>query len=197
MADIKDRIIEGAAHCFVRYGYSKTTLDDIGKSVGLKKNSLYHYFKNKEDIFFAVLKRELRHTGIERQQLVHAATGIKDQIAAYMQWRLQSCTQPTILHAILTETWDSQHPLFYRVFGLLREDETNFLESLFLTAYRNHEIIEYDYKMLAESLLVIFTAVKQQEFNYPSLDPEDQPAMKHDKHVLFIVETMLKGLKAQ
>ncbi len=195
MADIKDKIIEGATQCFIRYGYSKTTLDDIGKSVGLKKNSLYHYFKNKEEIFFAVLNNELARNASERKQLVEQETGIKNQILAYMNVRLQSCNQSTILHSILTEIWNAQHPLFDRVFELLREKETRFLESLFITAYHKHEIIQYDYTTLAESLLLVCNAVKQQELSHSSFDDGSHTGMKQDQQILFIVETLLKGIE--
>lgn len=37
MAGIKEKIIEGVTHCFVRYGYSKTTLDDNSISASIKE----------------------------------------------------------------------------------------------------------------------------------------------------------------
>ena len=51
----KQEILKAASECFARFGYEKTTLDDIGKMVGLNKASLYYYYKNKEDIFAEVV----------------------------------------------------------------------------------------------------------------------------------------------
>ncbi len=48
-------IIKASEIIFSRYGYQKTTVKDIAEEVGLKKTSLYHYFKNKEEIFFEVI----------------------------------------------------------------------------------------------------------------------------------------------
>ncbi len=45
-------------HCLARYGMLKSTLDDIAQVMGLKKASLYYYYKNKEAIFMDAMDRE-------------------------------------------------------------------------------------------------------------------------------------------
>ena len=52
------KILEAAKSCFTQFGYEKTTLEDIGKKLGLNNSSLYYYFKNKEEIFTAVVVKE-------------------------------------------------------------------------------------------------------------------------------------------
>ncbi len=54
----RHRILQAASEVFARYGYDKTTLEDIGKKCGLNKASLYHYFRNKEDIYVQVIMVE-------------------------------------------------------------------------------------------------------------------------------------------
>lgn len=194
--DIKENIIEGAARCFVRYGYSKTTLDDIGKNVGLKKNSLYHYFKNKEEIFFVVLEREVDADMREREQALEDVEGLKNKVITYMNLRIQACNKQTILHSILRDMWNERHPLFERVIGLIQDKETAYLESLFNTAHSKHEIIRYDYRMLAESLLLINNSIKQLAMNNPAADAENSTGVKYDRHIIFIIETLLKAIEA-
>ena len=50
------QIIEAAAICFHKYGYAKTSLDDIGREAGMGKGSLYYYFESKEDLFLEVAR---------------------------------------------------------------------------------------------------------------------------------------------
>jgi len=47
-------ILEAAKSCFLRYGYGKTSLDDIAKEAGLSRPLLYRKYANKEAIFSAV-----------------------------------------------------------------------------------------------------------------------------------------------
>jgi len=43
-------IVERAAELFEDRGYHGTSLDDVAAAVGLRKASLYHYFRGKDDI---------------------------------------------------------------------------------------------------------------------------------------------------
>jgi AcrR family transcriptional regulator len=62
---VRDRLIDTAAELFARRGYSRTTINDIAKELGLRRSSLYHYFRNKEEILDAL---------IDQQTIEHAET---------------------------------------------------------------------------------------------------------------------------
>lgn len=47
-------ILEAAKTCFLKYGYGKTSLDDIARESGLSRPLLYRKFANKEAIFAAL-----------------------------------------------------------------------------------------------------------------------------------------------
>ncbi|MGH3627445.1 MAG: TetR/AcrR family transcriptional regulator, partial [Sciscionella sp.] len=46
----QEKLLSVAAGLFARKGYRATTLDDIAAELGLKKASLYHYIKSKEQL---------------------------------------------------------------------------------------------------------------------------------------------------
>jgi len=52
-------ILDSAREFFFRYGYKKTSMDEIAEEAGIGKGTIYNYFKNKEDLFIrtAELKR--------------------------------------------------------------------------------------------------------------------------------------------
>ena len=58
-SDVKSQIIESATKYFSRYGFHKTTMDEIAKNIHKAKGILYYYFKSKEELFNEVLKQEL------------------------------------------------------------------------------------------------------------------------------------------
>jgi AcrR family transcriptional regulator len=53
----RDAILDAAFRRFARYGYRRTSLGDIAEEVGLSRPALYHYFRNKEDVFRALSQR--------------------------------------------------------------------------------------------------------------------------------------------
>jgi AcrR family transcriptional regulator len=52
----RQEIIEAAFQVFMRYGYRRTTMDDIAQRVGLSRPTLYLTFPNKDAIFRAVVE---------------------------------------------------------------------------------------------------------------------------------------------
>lgn len=54
--EVKKNIVEQAGRLFSEYGYDSTGMNDIAKAAGVTTGALYHHFKNKEDILFAVFQ---------------------------------------------------------------------------------------------------------------------------------------------
>ncbi len=55
---VRNAILKSARDLFSRFGYRKTTMEDIAQALRKGKSSLYYYFKNKEEIFQAVIELE-------------------------------------------------------------------------------------------------------------------------------------------
>ncbi len=56
-----DHIIETAADLFGEYGYNGVRMEDIAVRAGVAKGTLYLYFKNKDDLFLALILRRMTH----------------------------------------------------------------------------------------------------------------------------------------
>ncbi|MFZ0326341.1 MAG: TetR/AcrR family transcriptional regulator [Nitrososphaeraceae archaeon] len=57
--EIKEKIIRAAIECFSIAGFDRTRMDDIAERAGLSKGTLYLYFKNKEDLFYAICQNNI------------------------------------------------------------------------------------------------------------------------------------------
>lgn len=53
-----DRILDAASELILRWGYKKTTVDDIARLAGVAKGTIYLHWKSREHLFFALLARE-------------------------------------------------------------------------------------------------------------------------------------------
>lgn len=56
---VRESIIETATPIFAKYGYHKTTMDDIAKKMHKAKGALYYYFTSKEELYTEVVGTEL------------------------------------------------------------------------------------------------------------------------------------------
>lgn len=52
----RDEIVLRATELFCRQGFVATSIEDIGNAVGIKREGIYHYFKDKSEILYAVIK---------------------------------------------------------------------------------------------------------------------------------------------
>lgn len=56
--EFRRKIVEKAAGIFSRYGFRKTSMDEIAKALKMGKSSIYYYYDGKEAIFEAVVMNE-------------------------------------------------------------------------------------------------------------------------------------------
>lgn len=54
----KDLMIEVARQLFARVGFTNTTMNDIADASNKGRRTLYTYFRNKDEIFHAVIERD-------------------------------------------------------------------------------------------------------------------------------------------
>ena len=59
------RILDAAGDLVKRWGYKKTTIDDIAKQARVAKGTIYLHWKNREDLFIALFLREALDAGYE------------------------------------------------------------------------------------------------------------------------------------
>lgn len=84
----RENILKTAQEIFSKYGYKKTTLDDIANAVRKGKSSLYYYFKSKEDLFQAVIMKEVDILGKELDKVINRNTDPVDKLHDYVLTKL-------------------------------------------------------------------------------------------------------------
>ena len=53
----EERILDAAAALLVRWGYRKTTIDDVAREAGVGKGTIYLHWKDKNELFLAAIWR--------------------------------------------------------------------------------------------------------------------------------------------
>ncbi len=84
----REAILKIAQEIFSKYGYKKTTLDDIANAVRKGKSSLYYYFKSKEDLFQAVIMKEVDILGKELDTVINRNTDPVEKLRDYILTKL-------------------------------------------------------------------------------------------------------------
>jgi len=62
--DRRDAILDAARECFLAEGYAATSMSGIAVRLGGSKGTLYNYFKSKEELFDAFVRRACGHLAV-------------------------------------------------------------------------------------------------------------------------------------
>ncbi|EAF3155393.1 TetR/AcrR family transcriptional regulator [Listeria monocytogenes] len=113
----KEEIKQAALTLFANNGFEGTSLADIAGVVGLKKQSIYSHFKDKDDLFLSIMKdaksteidyyrAKLRDSDLSRSDLVLSSLlfGVKelyDTDEAYQFWLRYGFYPPKHLYEVV------------------------------------------------------------------------------------------------
>jgi AcrR family transcriptional regulator len=56
-AQVRDAILDAAERLLARYGYKKTTIDDLAREAGIGKGTVYLHFPSKEEVALCTIDR--------------------------------------------------------------------------------------------------------------------------------------------
>lgn len=81
----KERIVRIGLRLFLQQGYEKTSLNDIARQVGISKPAIYHYFKNKDELFHGVLSLFFEEMGKWSKSRFESCKTLKELLKVFFQ----------------------------------------------------------------------------------------------------------------
>ncbi len=69
--DRKTNILHAAEQTFAAFGYKATTMDQVARIAGVGKGTIYTFFKNKEELFFEIMKQFTRRLKSVAANAIH------------------------------------------------------------------------------------------------------------------------------
>ncbi len=158
----KEKIRAAAYSCVARFGFEKTTLEDISKEVGLNKASLYYYYKNKEDIFLEITTDATRQfLEALKKSTLDITGGIEAQVRHFLVERaayyLKIADDIHISEASLRQV---EH-LFHEQIRDLEAQERQFLADRITSAMEAGILEKTNALQLATHLILLSEGVKK------------------------------------
>lgn len=120
--DVKEQIVESATKYFSKFGFHKTTMDEIAKNIHKAKGVLYYYFKNKEELFNEVLKKELNTIKEALLKIIHSKNDALTILSDYLLTRYRLLYKAVNYHETLKADFFEK----YHFVKDVRDDFENF-----------------------------------------------------------------------
>jgi len=88
--EFRRKVVITAGQIFSRFGFKKTTMDEIASALKMGKSSIYYYFESKEDIFEAVVRYEANVLRSELTRSIKSVESPVDKMRNYVFVRMKS-----------------------------------------------------------------------------------------------------------
>jgi len=85
----REKIVLSASKIFSRYGFKKTTMEEIAIALNKGKSSIYYYFKSKEEIFEAVIDHEAQVLRNELSKVIKSSDDPELILRRYVKSRMR------------------------------------------------------------------------------------------------------------
>jgi AcrR family transcriptional regulator len=156
----KEKLIEATASTIARYGLRKSTLEDIGKVVGVSKAAVLYHFHSKEELIAAVVEQEYQRFFGELKDALGRETTAEGKLRAFGLGRFQYIKERLSAYGELTkEILESVLPLVRASLVRLREEELGLLRGILADGMRSGEFASGDPELIAVAAMAALTGL--------------------------------------
>ena len=158
--DVKLEIIKAARGLFMKYGYNKTTMEDIAKAAGKGKSTLYYYYPSKDDVMLEVLQSEadaLFKVLKERLALLHTA---KEKFQNYFIIGNEFVEKTANLYQIMRSELIDNYPIQKKLRAIYDDRDIQYIKSILVFGIENNEFTRINPDDL-DDLATIISATNQ------------------------------------
>ncbi|MEO0083640.1 MAG: TetR/AcrR family transcriptional regulator [candidate division WOR-3 bacterium] len=177
----KEIVLKVAQDIFAKYGLSKTTIEDIAKAAGVGKSSIYYYFKNKDDIFRAVIEAQVKYVQEKIRNAINEAQTPQEKLKKFVVTRMRCFRE--VAH-IFEHVFKNEYLQHYAYVQKIRKDydqqEVDIINSI-LKEGIEQGIFKIQDPNLAS--FVIMLGIKGLEYEWATA--EDSQKLEQDTDKLF------------
>ena len=155
--DMRNTIVGIASEVFAKFGFKKTTVDDIAQALRKGKSSIYYYFKSKEDIFKAVVDKEADALREKINIILTSDMGVIDKVKAYVNTRMQAVQVMANYYTLVNERDVNNLDLVEKLRAKYDTEEVSLIKSLLSEGVEQNVFYVKDIDL---SAVVLLTAMK-------------------------------------
>jgi AcrR family transcriptional regulator len=167
---IQQEILKAAIRLYQKFGPNGFTMDDLAAAAGRSRTSLYYYYKNRDEIYQAVMDKISRDIAAGIRQAVAAVETLRDKIYAFCDTKLKTSEEWKKVFSAMMATMDA-------------EEQSNHAEVMYSWHKR---LIHYEGVILNE---ILANATRRKEMR--AISPGDQDTL------VFLIYSGIRGIRRE
>ncbi|WP_172284124.1 TetR/AcrR family transcriptional regulator [Chryseobacterium sp. LAM-KRS1] len=162
---LKSQILQTAQDLYQRYGIKKVTMDDVAKAVGKTRSALYYYFKNRDELFEAVMISLVDEVKDELEKMIYKEETLESRIRAFCFAKVKGFKKTRNFIIAIEARMDSEErskysDIIWEIHQRMMRSETALLKKVIRDAVTAGEINEPDSTALDVLLFVLLSSIR-------------------------------------
>jgi TetR/AcrR family transcriptional repressor of mexJK operon len=192
----EQRILDAARGRFAYYGFSKVTMDEIARDVGLAKPSLYYYYPTKESLFRAVIAQEQSQFVRDMEILLKKESPASQKLKEYVGVRFQLFRKLVNLNTLSFKSWSEIRSMTGDLFNNLETQELKAIHRILMLGKSSGEFSCANPHQTATLLLHVLHGLRLRVFRGEEGRPvADEAYAELKKESELLVNTLLHALR--
>ncbi|MDN3692414.1 TetR/AcrR family transcriptional regulator [Chryseobacterium tructae] len=167
---LSEQILHAASELYLKYGFKKVTMDDISKAIGKSRTSIYYYFKNREEVFQAVLNSLVIEVASEIGSAMNEQSTLEEKIRTFCLTKIK--------------TSESKQPFFTAVEAGMNAEEKS----------RHTQVMEVVHQHLMEGEKILLEKAITESMDKKEIRPL---TLEERATVIFILQSSIRGIKRE
>jgi AcrR family transcriptional regulator len=162
---LPEQILQAALQLYLKHGLKKVTMDDVSRVIGKSRSSLYYYYKNREEIFEAVMDMLIRDVIAEIEREVNKADTIEGKIRSFCLVKIKTSEERRTVFVAMEAGMDAEEKSRHQqsmndAHQRIMKAETSLLHKNLSAATRNKEIRNIKPKELDNLIFVLLSSIR-------------------------------------
>ena len=155
--EVRTKIVSVAAKIFTRYGFKKTTMEEIAIATRKGKSSIYYYFSSKEDIFKAVVEQEAEELRLDLLKEISMIDDPIEQLRTFILFRMYKMKTLSNFYAALKSDYLSHLQFIEKIRKKYDQNEVKIVTEILRRGIKHNKFVIEDPSL---SAVAIVTAMK-------------------------------------
>lgn len=186
-SDTRSAIISAAQSIFARFGFRKTTVDEIARAAHKAKSSIYRYFKSKEEIFRTIVEKESQILKEKIEKSINAQSNPKEKIRAYVITRMRVLKKLANFYSALKDEYLEHYAFIETIRKKYFKDEIKVIEKILKAGVEQGVFVIEDLKLTAFAIVVALKGLE-----YPLI--EESEILNTEQAINSLLRVLFNGI---
>jgi AcrR family transcriptional regulator len=152
--EVREAIVAVSRNIFSKFGFRKTTMDDIADAARKGKSSIYYYFSSKEEVFKAVVEKEASLIKVELLKVTNGDEDPREKLKQYIIVRMKAFNNMANFYNAIKSDFLRHLEFIDTIRKKYDNEEVNMIENI-LKEGIDKNLFKVDNSLLAARAIVI------------------------------------------